>query len=129
MNSGGFENQPHRARGRFSQPFLPELWANALQLMAALVACALVFHGDLHAHEIRPALLDINEREPGLFRCAMESARVGRDVVADPTDVPGLHEAGGATIGACCSRCDSCSISVSKPTERRLPEKRSPLMA
>ena len=36
-------------------------------LLSATVICIVVPSGSLCAHEIRPALLDINEREPGVW--------------------------------------------------------------
>ena len=45
----------------------PSLRLKLSLFVVATVVFVATTVGDLHAHEIRPALLDITEREPGLF--------------------------------------------------------------
>jgi hypothetical protein len=114
-----FKNQPHRVSGRFLRPGLLKPWANALRLMAAVIACAFVFDNDLYAHEIRPALLDINEREPGLFDVKWKVPALGDRTLAikpifpesmKPIGPPSEHAAPGAYLQYFTLKTDGESI-------------------
>ena len=72
-----------------------------------VIASAFFATGSLHAHEIRPALLDINEREPGLFDVQWKVPALGdrslpiQPVFPDcmkPVGPPSAHLAPGAIL-------------------------------
>ena len=71
------------------------------------IAVASFATGSLHAHEIRPALLDINEREPGFFDVQWKVPALGemslpiKPVFPDcmkPVGPPSAHAAPGAIL-------------------------------
>ena len=76
-------------------------------LLSATVICIVVPSGSLRAHEIRPALLEINEREPGLFDVQWKVPALGEmslPIQPDfpecmkPVGPPSAHAAPGAIL-------------------------------
>lgn len=80
---------------------------NTCLLLSATVVCVVANSADLRAHEIRPALLDINEREPGLFDAQWKVPALGEMVLPiqpvfpecmNPVGPPSAHAAPGAIL-------------------------------
>jgi hydrogenase/urease accessory protein HupE len=76
-------------------------------LLSATVICIVVPSGSLRAHEIRPALLDITEREPGLFDVQWKVPALGEMSLPiqpvfpecmKPVGPPSAHAAPGAIL-------------------------------
>jgi hypothetical protein len=91
----------------------------ACLLHFASVICVVATSGVLYAHEIRPALLDINEREPGLFDVQWKVPALGQmslpiqPVFPDcmkPVGPPSAHAAPGAILQYFSFKTDGASI-------------------
>jgi len=103
---------PRKAGGEGSQSnelCVADLCSRFLQVLAYTVALilALLSTAPVHAHEIRPALLDINEREPGLFDVQWKVPALGELVLPitpvfpdcmKPVGPPSVHSAPGAFL-------------------------------
>lgn len=80
---------------------------NTCLLLCATVICVFVASGSLYAHEIRPALLDLNEREPGFFDVQWKVPALGQMSLPiqpvfpecmKPVGPPSAHTAPGAIL-------------------------------
>ena len=79
----------------------------ACLMLCGSVVGFVVSGGDLHAHEIRPALLEINEREPGFFDVTWKVPALGDRVLGlspvfpesmKPVGPPSQHSSPGAFL-------------------------------
>lgn len=86
---------------------------------SVIVVCFMTGAGDLRAHEIRPALLDINEREPGWFDVKWKIPALGNLVLPikpvfpdcmTPVGPPSQHTSPGAFLEYYSFKTDGASI-------------------